>query len=714
MSYIIPSTSPFVSIKLTDIGRNKLAQGQLNFSYWAIGDSEIDYNREQLVNANQSDLTLSATSKVFRTFDLQPNIKSFITPVGGSNLNALTPANINVVQATVNNQATERGFFVNNGTNYTTQINSPYTLSVISIPNSTITGGTSIVIPYGSILTVSSFIRLNLNTNISTTASGIDNTTPNVNLWYKIQNTGYTSTGSVLVTVDRALPNFSVYGGNSYMFVYPNGEVANTFGSTTSTAYWDSGTLSFDSATNITCSDVKVWNMNNVFTENLAGITGLSTTNLYENFTKFGSYTYTGTKNPYLEYLTQTNSTESQVNCNGTGYSYPDVISKSISIIHYTNNTISNLYGDFLFIDTTNNKLVNITLPDLMYHRANYSTASGTTMGMSFISSGATKTIGTSNIQYIPLIENPAYIGNSIPLVVGKVLPQLKIIVIDNDEIVAALSYKSNRSWTLPALSATLTQPVGTTGILGVDQTMYLTYALDNTSGSGFTATLPCQSYIKITNTTPSSMDVQFAINALNQFPYMRKLESTNYDGLGFYANKFKLVYQIVTDVNVRPDAGSWKTYDYTSTLLTSISGQTIDPKLLENQLPIANNFILTTAIGSASTIYDITQSLSMAPNTNNNILQFGDERFFYGNVQTYIGSNIYKTIFDISVNSAQFTTTTNPTRSTQLSTNPPPIEVTEVGIYDNNNNLVVIGKVSQPVQLTSNDTIMFELSLDF
>ena len=90
MSYIIPSTSPFVSIKLTDIGRNKLAQGQLNFSYWAIGDSEIDYNREQLVNANQSDLTLSASSKVFRTFDLQPNIKSFITPVGGSNLNAFS------------------------------------------------------------------------------------------------------------------------------------------------------------------------------------------------------------------------------------------------------------------------------------------------------------------------------------------------------------------------------------------------------------------------------------------------------------------------------------------------------------------------------------------------------------------------------------------------------------------------------------------------
>ena len=40
MSYIINNTSAFVNIKLTEVGRQKLAQGQLNFSSWAIGDSE--------------------------------------------------------------------------------------------------------------------------------------------------------------------------------------------------------------------------------------------------------------------------------------------------------------------------------------------------------------------------------------------------------------------------------------------------------------------------------------------------------------------------------------------------------------------------------------------------------------------------------------------------------------------------------------------------
>ena len=103
-----------------------------------------------------------------------------------------------------------------------------------------------------------------------------------------------------------------------------------------------------------------------------------------------------------------------------------------------------------------------------------------------------------------------------------------------------------------------------------------------------------------------------------------------------------------------------------------------------------------------------------MAPNSNSDILQFGDERFFYGNLETYIGATIYKTIFDIRVNSSQYSITTNPTRSTQPSTNPATIRVSEVGVYDSNRNLVVIGKLSEPVQLIAGNTIMFELSLDF
>jgi len=103
-----------------------------------------------------------------------------------------------------------------------------------------------------------------------------------------------------------------------------------------------------------------------------------------------------------------------------------------------------------------------------------------------------------------------------------------------------------------------------------------------------------------------------------------------------------------------------------------------------------------------------------MPANTQPQNLQFGDERFFYGNLTTFIGATIYKTIFDIRISGDEFKETTNPTRSKDTSTNPPNIKVTEIGIYDTDNNLVCIGKLSTPVSLTSGNIIMLELSMDF
>jgi hypothetical protein len=70
--------------------------------------------------------------------------------------------------------------------------------------------------------------------------------------------------------------------------------------------------------------------------------------------------------------------------------------------------------------------------------------------------------------------------------------------------------------------------------------------------------------------------------------------------------------------------------------------------------------------------------------------------------------------LFNISVNAGEFNSTTNPTRSTNPATNPSAIKVTEVGIYDSSNNLVCIGKLSNPIPLTGGNQIMLELSMDF
>jgi len=719
MSYIINTTSPFVSVKLTEKGREMLAQGQLNFSFWGIGDSEINYNREELVDAAiiaGSSTPLTGSTRIMRPVDRQPNIKSFITPYGATSPYQTLPSSsssINVIKAIVNNEAKERGFFTSTGNTYSTLTGDTYASTATTFSNVTLTGGTQIEILYGDKLSVGDIILIKLkNNSLVSDINDYSNTEPIPHLWFKVQ-----SINGNTITVDRNTPNMSgevTY--NSVVIVYRGGEVYETIATGNTTSYWDSGTLSFDSSTNITCDDVPVWNMNNVWCESLAGITGLTTTNLYEDYTKFGSYQYLGAKNPYFEYLCESTATTVEISCGGPGLSSSDSISKSISIIHYTNNAISNLYGEFLYVDATNDKIVSIFLPDLMYHRRDYSTGSGTTMGMRFIASGSTKLIGTSDIEYIDLKEDLSLISSAgTAQVIGRVYPQLKTIVIHDDEIVAALSYKSNRNWTLPRLNASLVSPSGgtSTGILGVSKTIYLTYSLENIASTGLTSSLPCQSYIKLTNETNSNKDVSFRIEETDLLPYMRKKE-TSLDGYGFYANTFKLLYQIVSDTNERPDPSAWKEYDFTSTAITGGAGETITPSLLEGQNPMATGFILDVLKDVSATTFNLISLLNMPPNISPEDLQFGDERFFYGNIETYIGATIYKTIFGITVNSSFFNATTNPTRSTDSSTNPPNIKLSEVGVYDSNKNLVCIGKLSKPIALAAGNQIMLELSIDF
>jgi len=115
----------------------------------------------------------------------------------------------------------------------------------------------------------------------------------------------------------------------------------------------------------------------------------------------------------------------------------------------------------------------------------------------------------------------------------------------------------------------------------------------------------------------------------------------------------------------------------------------------------------------SASTVFSIMTSLNMMTNASTTNLQFGDERFFYGNLETYIGATIYKTVFNLNISADDFKRTANPTRANS-NANTPDIRITEVGIYDNTGALVMIGKLAKPVKLSSGNTIMIELAMDF
>ena len=723
MSYIINNTSSFVNIKLTDTGRRKLAQGQLNFSGWAIGDSEINYDREYIVDNYQTDPELSASTMVLRPFDLQPNLKHFITTNGSTAINPFSSGEINTIKAIVNNKATERGFFTADSTHstFTTLTASTYAKATGFLSGTSITGGTTLKIGTGYTYSVGDYILIKLSNDTVGSLSANTNSKPVPHLWYKIQSTGTTTYVGDTITVDRALPNRNTLTATTQFIIYPGGELTSYYGLTNTTAYWNTNTLNFDNCCDISCGDVPVWNMNNVWCENLAGMTGsgvnsiVSTPN--ESYEKFGSYEYLGFKYPYMESKCVGDSAAAAAEICGTpGQSTIDDVLKSISIIHYTNNTISNYYGEFLFIDNSKSKTVTLYMPDLMWYRRDFATASGTSMGMNFIASGATKVVGSSQIEYIDLIEDPTLIPvDATPMVVGRVLPQLKMVVLMDDELVAAISYKSNRNWTLPPLIANLKSPAGgsTSGLLQPLETIWMTYTFENSTTSGLTTTLPCQKYIKLYNNTSSSKDVEFRISDTDLLPYMRKEEATGYDGMGFSARQFKLVYQVLSTSD-RPSPDAWKVHDFTSTAITSVLDKTIDPKLLETQNPSAVGFNLVYSAYTGDSTFSIINSLSMTPNSNTSKLQFGDERFFYGNIDTYIGANIYKTTFNLNVSANKFKYSSNPTRSSDTTAVVPDIKITEIGVYDTAGDLVMIGKLSKPVRLYNGNTVMLELSMDF
>ena len=742
MSYINKQSTTLVRVKLTDIGREQLAKGQLTFANYTIGDSEVDYNyvkgwSEFVPNIGAAtgefwfpeadgNIVKNIYSKVLRPKDDNPFFSSFLLNQSNQFIFPLNQqSNIQLIKGIVTNEADDRGFFsgstVDSG--LVAQTNSNFILEQGTINLNNFSGATDYTTFTQGVLTlntpltatsVNDYIIFRFSNPTLGNVTGSTMTSATINTVYNITNIS----GST-IQVDRVLPTLSAYAGTIITYyTLPGGDdpMDTYYGASSLSAYWNSGTLSFQNSCDICVDNIPVWNMNNVWTENPAGLYKDSPVNYHEN-NLFGSEQFVGTKQ-YLGYnreITVTNT-----NSMMDSKSYMDTYNKSISILHYTNSCISNFYGEQFYIDEETGKLLNLDIPVMWHRRNDVGTESGTTLGMRFTSDTIRKTLSSNNdIEYYDLIEfSGMSVSPTLPLVVGKVFPQLKIVVIDNEELIAGMSYKSNRNYTLPDLAAELLTPVNgnCTGVLKAGESLYLTYWLENV-GTGTTGTttvttpiLPCQRYTVIDNKTNTDKDVQFRIGNLNELPYMRKRENVNYDGFGFFADTFKVLAQVVDKTTQnRPLSSNWKVINFTSTNITVTSGETISPTLFENQNPNTTGFILTGSLYTGGTTFNLGDELDMSTASYYGKMTLGDERLFYGNLRTHIGATIYKTLFNITVDGASIATTSNSTFEFGNDR-----YVSEIGILDNNQNLVLVGKLSRPIRISDSTTASIELTIDF
>ena len=735
MSYINKQNTALVRVKLTDIGREQLAQGKLTYNSWVAGDSEVDYNYvkgwkefvpssdaatgEFFFYGGDGSLTRNIYSKVLRPKDKQPYFTSFLLNNQNEFINSIdTQSSLQLIKGVVSNEAADRGFFSGStvGVGLTAQTSNRFikesgTIDLVNFDGAIDTTPYIQGVLSGITLTATSADDYIMFRFSNPTLGDIDTpqmTAATVNQFYNI-----TSISGSTIKVDRELPTLNSFSGTVityYTLPGGNDPEDNYYGLPSLAAYWNTGTLSFDSSCDVCVENIPVWNMNNVWSENMAGQWKEYTQN-YHNHTLFGSEQYAGTKQ-FLKYNENPTITLSS---SQLSVSYMDQYIKGISILHYTNSCISNFYGEMFNIDGQSGKLLNLDIPIMWHRRSDGGTASGTTLGMRFVSDTILHQLPQTDIEYYDLIE---FSGMSVtpdaPLSVGKVFPQLKIVVIDNEELLATMSYKSNRNYSLPDLSANLIPSVDgdCTGCLEAGETMFLTYGLQYTGSTGFTSVLPCQRYTVLENNTQSDKDLQFRINNINQLPYMRKLESPTYDGYGFYANQFVLLCQKINPATqTRPLPSEWRVVDYTSTLITSGASETIDPILLENQNSANTGFSLKGSeynLASGNT-FNLGVELDLPKGDSYGKLTFGDERLYYGNLRTFIGATIYKTLFTINVDGATLQSSSNTTYTVGNDR-----FVSEVGILDNDGNLVMVGKLSRPIRIADSSTASIELTIDF
>ena len=719
MSYIIKNTSGLINTRLTDVGRRNISQGNFSISYFQIGDSEVSYSAATNYNIVNNNILMPAFNAQNDTGSPQSNKQNIKYPYyvqGNSGGTYGIPFLDNKIQP-VYNSAGPKGFFVTGGTqgNWTAQTSSAYTVtSNYWVDMTTLTGQTTLNIeldPAFCAITsgtpsINDYITLILDGN---GGCGDFGTYPI--LTYRIQDidptTGTTATTVFTLTLDRSLPDYSsiaISGNMARALIYPSG-MTQLYDTITPAPYWQTDTLNFESPCDVSNREnTVIWNMNIPWSVNPAGVFSSQ----YESYNSYGSVTYLGTKE-YLGYQEPSGQTDTSRVYYYNSFDEEIVVTpkeqKAIGIIHYTNQDIDNVYGEkFSTIpfdpqnpndDTGLARHFKLTLPTLMWHKS-----SGSSIGETFyidppsydlckpyyIKSTKNIDMNDPGIRYFHLWDtNPDTNGNLNR--VGKVFPDQEIVIIDDEEIIAAMSYKANRNWTLTAPKLSLITPntcitgQDATGILTSDiERMWVTYRLDST---GFTNSLHCNYYSVVqgpsTGCTIESQNV--AVRFGDEFPFLSEGSLS-----GYSANSFKLLCQIVSG-DTQPSPTAWREIDFTS----EISGTSINGYLTVSGLT-GSTFQITNSLYSSASTYNLANYIDIPENGYPEILNFGDEFYFYGNLETDITATIYEMRYLINLGRNQFTNTSNPTWTSGTTS-----YVTEIGLYDSNYDLIVVSKLQSP-----------------
>lgn len=702
MSFLNSNNAEFVSARITQKGRNSISKGDFKIEFFQIGDSEFDYNEDFLTLTG-----FTNHQKVMTPFDKSSGVKYPYKLDGEDSINYGIPI-MNSKIETVRNIVGDAGFvgsflnFEGVGTTVNciseqkdlTDINGGNTLSVG-------TGFTEchyIMIVFGDIL-----------------AQDTDNpffTDNNTSLIYRV-----TYDGGIL-TLDRNMPDLSGLSGIAEV-VCLDCYTGETNDQIPLECLPPQDTLKQQDA----------WMMNVVWTtepighrevdgdtdEKLSGYTS----NRFVSAKEYFGYTSDGQRFTTLD-STEIIKPTSFVNSFNEIVNVPSNEQRVVAIIHYSENSnnINNpemlfKYDDYISYNNdsvnvialdrdeepiTDTEYFEVFLPFIHYHRS-----TDESVGQIF------KMDNTNYYMKSKVNQNHSelfrYLVDESHNKVGKVFPNSKVIIFDDQEIVAMLDYRSNRRFTLdaPKVSpiASNDNPIisGTTS-----QTFWVTYMFSYYGSHSTLNYLPCNYYIKleVNNNVdecsypfPSNIGVQFGSDS---FKHMKTTEQGYVDG--FIAKKFKILVQETTDLeNKLPLPDQWKVIDFT----TQVGGD--GNTLLNPDNITGQTFIVNQSNFDDGNIFDLEEfTTSNYLDTVNEISPFGDEQPFPGSVRLIRATDIEELNFLVNLPLGQFEDTQNPT---YIDGNK---YITEVALLDKNKDPLVMGKLSIPVKRIGTQVVAVKL----
>lgn len=720
MSFLNTNNSEFLSARITQKGRNSIAKGDFNIEYFQIGDSEFDYN------LTYSGLTGYTThQRVLSPFDKESGIKypyKIDSSVSGTTHG--TPIQRSTTD-TLRNVMGPAGFISEHNLFVSTTGNSTNVLcETQSIGIQSLNGGTSIQVLSGVTFQNCNYITIVFDNFISDPPIVTGNS---VSLVYRVESIS----GNTL-NLDRNVPNFTLLTGNVQVVCnkceleYPievddsclpepidNLDQQNPW---TMNIVWDKKPIGSD--VGVTNESLSGYDSNGfVSTKEFLGYT--STGQTFENFTG-GTITNFSSKNVGTGFLNSFNEVVEVlpkeqrciaiihyselgdlVNDPERFFKYDDYISHKTGITGGDISLIEDRQGD----DISDTEYFEVYLPFIYYHRS-----TGTTYGALFYMDTTDYFIkSTKNSRSVLLFR---YLIDESGNRVGKVFPKNKIVVFDDQELVAVLDYRSNRRFTLGAPKVTTlpsSQTAANAMISGTTgQTFWVTYMLSETDGTVSPLnTLPSNYYIKLSTTStsndtcqtvnyPSDINVRFTGTT---FSYMTKAGFLSQ----FRSKRFYILIQETTsDIDGLPNPEGWKIIDYT----TDAGGN--GTSFLTSAGLTSPTFTITKTRFNSAPFFDLENFMGsnylLTGTTTDS--QFGDEQPFPGSVRLVRATDIEQLNFLVNLPSTQFNQTQNPT---YVSGNK---FITEISLLNSNKEELVKSKASIPIR--RNGAQVFSIRLDF